>query len=350
MKINDINNLRKVKLLKTFLYKEKMSTISVNRKDRFFALKNGFLSESVLLYGLNSQNIKQYLSDFARLKTSLINDQYSILLNNKITFESIMKDYVDMPKSLALIVNGNISPLCENESINSIESLLSYLDRYGVCVIKPITGGGGNGVLIIKKNRGILYCNNQEIEIKDFDIIIRNLNNNFISEYIKQGKYGNELNQKTTNTIRILTMVSPETKKAFIPIAVQRIGNKNSAPSDNWTQGGFSAEIDLDSGQLGPGITYPVNGKLEWHDTHPENNTNIKDKIIPNWLNIKEQILMAANKVPFIKYIGWDIVVTDEGYMVIEGNNYSDVNLLQIHRPLLKDENVLNFFKHYKII
>lgn len=43
-------------------------------------------------------------------------------------------------------------------------------------------------------------------------------------------------------------------------------------------------------------------------------------------------------------------VVTDEGVKVIEGNNYSDVNILQIHQPLLNNEKVKRFYKYYGII
>jgi len=71
---------------------------------------------------------------------------------------------------------------------------------------------------------------------------------------------------------------------------------------------------------------------------------------MPNWDLIKNEILNAASKIPFIHYIGWDVVITDDGYKVIEANNYSDVNLLQVHQPLLRDDRVLEFFKYHGII
>jgi hypothetical protein len=43
------------------------------------------------------------------------------------------------------------------------------------------------------------------------------------------------------------------------------------------------------------------------------------------------------------------VVVTEDGFRILEGNNFSDVNLLQIHGPLLKDERVAAFYSRHGI-
>src|SRR5699024_4574574 len=160
----------------------------------------------------------------------------------------------------------------------------------------------------------------------------------FVNEYIEQGEFGNSLNNTSLNTIRILTLQDIETNEPFIPIAVQRIGNKKSSPTDNWSRGGFSASIDLDTGELGKAVSHPDSSKeLNWYKYHPDNNNIIQGKKIPQWDYIKNKILLAASQTPFFPYIGWDVVITDNGFIVIEGNSMSDVDLLQIHEPLLSN-------------
>jgi Sugar-transfer associated ATP-grasp len=51
-----------------------------------------------------------------------------------------------------------------------------------------------------------------------------------------------------------------------------------------------------------------------------------------------------------MNYVGWDIIVTPNGPVVLEGNYFSDVNLLQVHRPLLSDERVHGFYDHHGIL
>ena len=44
------------------------------------------------------------------------------------------------------------------------------------------------------------------------------------------------------------------------------------------------------------------------------------------------------------------MVVTDDGFRILEGNQYTDVNLLQIHGPLLADPRVAAFYRRHRVI
>lgn len=66
--------------------------------------------------------------------------------------------------------------------------------------------------------------------------------------------------------------------------------------------------------------------------------------------NDQKRTFGHRREVAVSAYVGWDIIVTDDGYKIIEGNNYSDVNLLQIHRPLLADPRVRRFYLYHGII
>lgn len=70
----------------------------------------------------------------------------------------------------------------------------------------------------------------------------------------------------------------------------------------------------------------------------------------PSTASRAEGSASRSTKLPFLPYVGWDIIVTDDGYRVLEGKAFSDVNVLQIHTPLLRDPRVHSFYKAHGIV
>lgn len=57
------------------------------------------------------------------------------------------------------------------------------------------------------------------------------------------------------------------------------------------------------------------------YKNHPQTGKNIKGFTIPNWNRVIDTVKRAAAEIPEIGYIGWDIAVTENGAVLIEGNN-----------------------------
>ncbi|MGH6892128.1 MAG: sugar-transfer associated ATP-grasp domain-containing protein, partial [Dongiaceae bacterium] len=54
---------------------------------------------------------------------------------------------------------------------------------------------------------------------------------------------------------------------------------------------------------------------------------------VPNWQEIKSVALAAHNACPDRLLVGWDIALTPDGAVLLEGNAYPDVDFLQrVHR------------------
>ena len=51
---------------------------------------------------------------------------------------------------------------------------------------------------------------------------------------------------------------------------------------------------------------------------------------IPNWEGIKQQMLDVCKKIPYMDFIAWDLLITEEGVSVIEANTSSGVNIIQL--------------------
>lgn len=106
----------------------------------------------------------------------------------------------------------------------------------------------------------------------------------------------------------------------------------STAPVDNLHSGGLFAPIDLETGI----ISHPgYDKKHVLHKCHPVSGIPIAGFQIPFWKEVKKLARSLAVEVPQMRYIGWDIAVTETGPLMIEGNNHPGYDILQMppHTP-----------------
>lgn len=315
---------------------------------KIFYLLRGYSTEKNKIYNFNKNNYKFYLSDFSRKKTMWINHNYRAVLDNKVIFEKVFFQKEICAKTYGEIKNGII--FFESNKIN-FEEFIEKLKLEEKIILKPLSGGGGKGIKILTYTNQKLIINEIELSFNELKNLIDSLNNYIICEYIKNGSYINNIFMKTTNTIRIVTIIDSETNEPFIATAIQRIGSSRTYPVDNVWNGGYTSKVNLETGILGRCAYHTNKNKtIEWDKFHMDTGKKIEGVKIENWELVKKQIINLAKEFDYIKYIGWDVVVTDTGIRIIEANNYSDVNFLQIHEPLLKDERIRRFYIENNII
>ncbi len=346
-----------------FLWKARRHVRSLYRKERKspFALpfskkiamwRRGFLSESALTYAAAHDQLDNYLSDFARYaRTPYINGDHSSFLDNKILFEKFFGALVDIPKNLGMIHKGHFMPLVNDTTAQTVGSLLDYAEHTTGLVFKPFDGGLGAEVVILlhDKERGFLV-NGRVMTREEVGSLLSGFRLMLVCEYVTQAGYARRIFSKTTNTIRVLTMIDPDTGKAFIARASHRFGSARTGAVDNWAQGALSVNVALDTGELGQGVYITPSGSLAYHDSHPDTGEAIKGIRVPGWEALCEKLLVVANAYSFIPYVGWDVVVTDDGFKVLEGNSFTGVTLFQVHGPLLSDSRVRRFYEYHDVV
>lgn len=334
----------------SFIIKQRSSPVRVDFSTSVGMIWKGFYSESYVLYDFKNNDFRDYLSDFARFRTRFINSDYKIILRDKDVFQKLVASYIDVPKTLGILSKGRYVS-AQGDELPWAEALPGLLSDYRKLIIKPLFGSGGYNIMRLESSGDGMVLNGREVSKPEFQHLTAKLRNYLVSELIQQDQYAAEIFPDSTNTIRMLTMLDPATGKPFIPIAVHRFGVAKTVPADNWTQGGLSASIDLEIGTLGKGVSYPGRKSvLEWHSRHPETQAQIEGVQIPRWVELRDKMLQVAGQLPFLKYIGWDLVATASGPMVIEGNSFSDINLLQVHKGLLSEPRVREFYKYYRVI
>jgi hypothetical protein len=216
--------------------------------------------------------------------------------------------------------------------------------------VKPVVGGGGHGVNILLVDGDEFTVNGKRFSKSRLATWLSRRSAELVESLLVPHEYSRTLFPATVNTIRMLAMRDPDTQEPFIAVAVHRMGTGQSSRTDNWTQGGLSCHVDLAQGELGPGVAHPGYGELQWHDKHPDTGAILTGLRVPYWSEARSLVLRLMRHFNFLQYVGWDIVITPDGPRVIEGNHYSDVNLLQVHRPLLADERVARFYRAHRVI
>ena len=108
--------------------------------------------------------------------------------------------------------------------------------------------------------------------------------------------------------------------------AVLRIG-RDGRSIDNLSAGGIAAAVDISSGVVKTiGKTYLD----EEFVLHPNTNEPIPGFKIPRWNECIRYVENAVKLCPGIPCVGWDIAVTDEGPTIVEVNEGTEIEVLEV--------------------
>ena len=187
-------------------------------------------------------------------------------------------------------------------------------ELYALCrnstqlIWKPLEGSSGQG---IKK-----YTPDDWKDGPEAFLAKRNADGKgILEEMVIQHPKMASLCPTSVNTCRIATLLGD--KQQGIVYAFLRIGN--GKVMDNVDCGGMAARIDLDTGRL---LTVGADKQGNTFIKHPITNTSIIGFTIPYWEEAKAMCLKAAEKVPEMRFIAWDVAITENGPTFIEGNSF----------------------------
>ncbi len=324
--------------------------------ERVMMWRSGFRNISGTLYDLSHEHARDYLPDKVRLQTYTTGRTSSTLdingsfargvLDDKLLFTCLLSQKLPIPRILAVVERGEV--FTQGQVTGDV---LSLAQTYGSVILKPSDGSRGKGVYRLD-HEPELTLNGRSVTPAEVRDLTRRLNNYLVTETIQQARYAETICPATTNTMRVVTMTDPDTNEPFVARAVHRFGTFETQPTDNWSRGGLCALVNPQTGTLGPGVQHAqrTEGKLRWRSHHPDTGEAIEGVRVPRWEELCSALLDAVRSAPFLKYVGWDVAVTDHGFSVVEGNKNTDFDLLQVHGGLLKDPKVRHFYKRHRVI
>ena len=225
-------------------------------------------------------------------------------------------DYADFISN-KVNFHKNYSKFTKREFLSSdatFEEFELFLNRHPEFVQKPLRGLGGGDVKKVAAS-----------SIKDKNEFFKKLKNEdfFIEELIVQDPEWGKLGPDSINTLRIMTETANNESK--IIFAAARIGSGKSI-ADNFHQGGMAVLIDRDKGVLtGNGFDKKLN-----ESPKSISGVTFDGTKVPYWHEIEAMVLEAANVNPNIHMVGWDVAITPDGPLIVEGNRGPGFDLVQI--------------------
>jgi hypothetical protein len=252
-----------------------------------------------------------------------------------------------MPTLFGVIQHGRFA--AEPSSI--WDDLVVVCRAEGAAVIKPVNSSHGDGVRILDAADGTLTLDGRPVSEDEVRALPRSLGHAIVQEKIRGAEYARRINPHSLNTIRILTLRAPDTRKVFIAAAAHRFGTKASGQVDNWSAQGLAAHIDVDSGVLGSACSSPRTRRAMRFERHPDTGEPIAGVAVPGWQGVKSTVQAWADRLPYVTYCGWDVAIDHSGRLrAIEGNLPCNSRMFQTNRPLLIDPPTRAYFRAMGVI
>lgn len=245
----------------------------------------------------------------ATIITRGINNKYVQTLNGK-NFVDYIDNKITFHEKYSNYINRNWLDL----SKTSYEDFDKFVKNEKVLIAKPLDLSCGAGV------EKIVY--DEKLDTKKlYDSLLKN-KQFLIEDYVVQHHEISRLYPNSVNTLRIVSIY----KDGVVHIVFHaiRIGNSGNFV-DNFNHGGLFTTIDDDGIIRKPAVDKQGN----IYEKHPYTGTEIVNFKIPYFQESIDFVKNFAKQIPEVGYIAWDIAVTENGPVVIEGNSFPGHDLFQ---------------------
>jgi hypothetical protein len=244
---------------------------------------------------------------------------YVCVLRDKVLF-TIYASAMGHPavNNLAELRSNGITwlPTRRSAPLTDLEALAD-LDGFA----KPRDGRQGRGVFRLAVSGGAIHVNGIPTDVADLQ---KKLDQSYLlQERIVQHPRLAALHVASVNTLRLVTVWTGVKLEPFA--AALRIG-AHGKPVDNWAAGGIIARVDLETEELqGHGFFKP--GKGTRVDRHPDSGILLDGYDLPFVGDAVNAAMRFHADLPGIHSVGWDIALTEDGPVIIEGNEYWDTGI-----------------------
>ena len=308
---------------------------------------HGFYQETRDLNGINKNNYKSFLDDRRYMLGHPYNGHFSSIIDNKIYLPYLLKDFPEnVPHYYFYISKGVIRSM--NKTIeDGFESFICLLNRENILALKQCYSSFGKGFYVIEKSeKGRVRINKKDCCLDDLKMLFSKIKDYVCTEYVRQHEYSMHVCPTSLNTIRFLCIRDEDRGGFYVARCFHRFGIEGSLVDNLGGGNGYLFLVDKDTGRLKANGAKNVNNKGEVYMEQIDYPGNLAycGMQIPKYQEIKQKLIDISNSFPFLRYIGWDVAVTAEGFKIIESNSLTSLGVLQRDGGFLDDEKLCRFY------
>lgn len=252
-----------------------------------------------------------------KIKSDTGSYNYIVLLRDKYLFAAYLsatigEQYI-IPTQALIIGDKAYFPNC-NKWRNSIE----VLKEDGDYVFKVIDGECADGVTLASVCGESVLSDNVSYTKEEY--LNRFSGKRLIVQYvIEQHEALRAFGTKSVNTIRVVT-IKGKSGAVNLFAAFLRIASSAESFVDNRAVGGLGIGVNLEDGTLMK-FGFPHDAFGVKYLEHPVSHICFEGFQLPYWSETVELVKKAHMQFYEIQSIGWDVVLTDAGPVLLEGND-----------------------------
>lgn len=344
--------------------REDEANFPVSDETKKWAIERGFYPGRVRLLGLTEENYKDFMPDYQYFMLHPLNNHFLKWLD-KTTLKYVLNSNgceSTMPEYYLYVENNDDYTYlmdCPQHIKRDKDFIFNLLKEKKVLAIKPNSGtSGGLGFIKLELREDGLYENNVKIDMERYEVILKHLQNNIVTEYCKQHDELAKFWDASECTLRVIMCKLPREQHYDTPewlciVSMARFGTSISGGTSNQSAGGISMGFDFETGEYnGNGVMYKhFSDRFNFKEevgihTHPDSGLTWKGNKLPNWDVVKEEINRLCQHVSSLDYLGLDIIITNDGMKLCEINSHPSLSDEQIMCwPTLSNEKARKFFE-----
>ena len=184
------------------------------------------------------------------------------------------------------------------------DEIREFINKHGKVIVKPISSTWGIGVAVKT--------------VADIESIINSvkLGHHYMIEQIIICHPDVALvNPDSVNTLRVETCLDSRGQFHLLNVLFM-VGSSKTIVS-NCHSGGMMCHVDVSTGKID---NAGFNPKGLWYEVHPASGIKLRGYKLPYIDKLEEYIKNVSLVMPNARYVGWDVVITSNGFELIEGN------------------------------
>ncbi len=257
--------------------------------------------------------------DYSQYLFKTLNDpDCLVLFNDKLSFNKIFKDYL----------GRGFLDIAEA----SYDDFVAFCKGKEKIFAKPSDSYSGKGIY---RNFPV----GQDVDLQELYDYLKE-KHLFVEDSIIQHEQMSRLHSSSINTVRVTTVLD-KYDEAHVMYALQRIGIGDMSV-DNVGSGGIYTVLSEDGRIINPCWSDKT---IRTYTEHPTSAMPLIGFQVPYFHEALELCKKAAKVEKRIRYVGWDIAISDHGPIIVEGNPLPGYDMPQNYFVTNKDSGLKPAFE-----